>query len=294
MGSANTLDDLSNALLLQSDLHVAFNKPKFVFVPKPSSNPKYPQVVTHLLEASAELEYMYHNRRLQSMRSSVQLPFARFAWTIFPLLDGFLTCQARRRLLLVHEIVEDSAVNNGFVSWENCVQISRKRSRSPKKRRPDAEAANDHETGSALGEEEDSRPRKRKREDRPAIQHSFSDEDKYPIRSDLRGRKRYRLHHLASPHSSSNEETQCAHPESRLRKLHHQHPDHTSSVPNLYHPDLPWDRNRPGSVSPSLPSPEIQPTQSMQDSSQPLDSANSPSQSRAKRSAASPTHALDP
>jgi hypothetical protein len=37
LGSANALDDLSNALLLRTDLHIAFHKPKFVFVPKPSS-----------------------------------------------------------------------------------------------------------------------------------------------------------------------------------------------------------------------------------------------------------------
>lgn len=101
-GSAATLDDASNALLLRADLHIAFDKPKFVFVPKPSSDPEKPRLVTHLVEASAELEHWYHNRALHSVCSSIETLFARFAWTIFPLLDGFLVSRARRRLLLAN------------------------------------------------------------------------------------------------------------------------------------------------------------------------------------------------
>lgn len=101
-GSAATLDDTSNALLLRADLHIAFDKPKFVFVPKPSSDPEKPRLVTHLVEASAELEHWYHNRALHSVGSSIEVLFVRFAWTIFPLLDGFLVSPVSRRLLLAN------------------------------------------------------------------------------------------------------------------------------------------------------------------------------------------------
>jgi HNH endonuclease len=291
MGSANTIDDLSNALLLRTDLHIAFDKPKFVFVPKPSADPEYPQLVTHLLEPSAELEYLYHNRRLQSMHSSIQVLFARFAWSIFPLLDGFLTCRVRRRLLLANEIVEESAVGDGFVSWEKCAQFSRKRSRSPKKRRPDADVANAHETSYAVGEEEDSRPRKRNRKGCSGIQDSFPDEDQYSTYSDSRGRKRCRQPYLSNLHPSSNKEKHYIYSESRLHKFyHHRHPNHISPAPALYSSDPPWNGHRPGSASPPLPSPEIQPVPLTQDSSQLLGSPNGLSQSRAIRSTVSPTH----
>jgi ABC-type multidrug transport system permease subunit len=59
--------------------------------------------VTHLIEASAELEHLYHNRALHSSSSSIEILFARFAWTIFPLLKAFLTFRKRRRLLLTDE-----------------------------------------------------------------------------------------------------------------------------------------------------------------------------------------------
>ena len=158
VGSANTPDNMSNALLLRTDLHIAFDKPRFVFVPKPSSDPEVPNFVIHLLDESAELHGLYHNRRLQPIRARIETFFARFAWSIFPLLDEFLTCGKRRRLLLMNEIEQDS---DGFISSRKCAYFSRWRSRSPKKRKPNAEGANDNDAGSAAEEEQEHRPRKR-------------------------------------------------------------------------------------------------------------------------------------
>jgi hypothetical protein len=91
-GNASTVDDLSNMLLLRADLHIAFGKPKFVFVPKLSADLQCPrQFVAHLVEPSKELEYLYHNRAMQALHVSVGLPFARFAWTMFPWLDATLS-----------------------------------------------------------------------------------------------------------------------------------------------------------------------------------------------------------
>lgn len=86
MGLASTPENTSNTLL-QSDLHITFDRSIFVFVSKPFSDPEHLQLVTHLPEALAELEYQYHNRRLQSI--------TRFTWTIFPFFDGFLNLRMR-------------------------------------------------------------------------------------------------------------------------------------------------------------------------------------------------------
>lgn len=59
-----SIDDTGNAMLLRADLHVAFDKPRFVFVPKPSGDNGVMRLVLHLLEPSAELEHLYHNREL--------------------------------------------------------------------------------------------------------------------------------------------------------------------------------------------------------------------------------------
>ncbi|KAF1993929.1 hypothetical protein P154DRAFT_448872 [Amniculicola lignicola CBS 123094] len=162
VGLANTLDDLSNALLLRTDLHIAFDKPKFVFVPKPSSDPSKPQLVTHLIEPSAEMEYLYHNRSLHPLHSSIETLFARFAWSIFPLLDAFLTGRERRRLLLATEngpLLD----KDGFASWERCAQFSRKRSQSPKKRKPEPGPVTDDGNIRLSATADASRPRKRHR-----------------------------------------------------------------------------------------------------------------------------------
>ena len=62
----NTLDNLLNTLL-RTNFHIAFNKSKFVFMPKPSSNPKKLRLITYLVKASAELEHLYYNRALHSL-----------------------------------------------------------------------------------------------------------------------------------------------------------------------------------------------------------------------------------
>ncbi|KAF2728377.1 hypothetical protein EJ04DRAFT_591703 [Polyplosphaeria fusca] len=161
-GSANTLDDLSNALLLRTDLHIAFDKPKFVFVPKKSADQENPRLVTHLVEASAELEYLYHNRAMHSLRSSIETLFARFAWTIFPLLDAFLTCRERRRLLVANESATFPE-SDGFIPWERCARYSTKRSQSPEKRKPEAGPAVDEYIGLPAMDESHRRKRRKHR-----------------------------------------------------------------------------------------------------------------------------------
>ncbi|KAE8822121.1 hypothetical protein PTNB85_10510 [Pyrenophora teres f. teres] len=117
-GSTATLDDAANALLLRADLHI---------VPKPTTDPTTDgsmRLVAHLLEYSPELEHLYHNRELYPTAVGMDMLYARFAWSVFTLLDAFLESGAR-----------------GFVTAANCKLFSstaaRRRSQSPKKRKPD-------------------------------------------------------------------------------------------------------------------------------------------------------------
>ena len=223
VGSANTLDDLSNALLLRADLHIAFDKPKFVFYPKQSSDLESPRLITHLLEASAELEHLYHNCELQSTPSSIQTYFARFAWAIFPLLDAFLTCR-ERHCLLVREIAEDWVDGDGFFPWEICAQYSGKRSRSPKKRRLDDGSAPNNGAGVAVDAKEELRPWKR-RYPNTGDRSKWDLQDSDSIHSDARGRKRYRQCAAAIRRLLHGQENDSTTLQSRSGKPYHERPE---------------------------------------------------------------------
>jgi hypothetical protein len=82
LDSDNLLRDLSNAVLLRSDTHTAFDQRKFVFFPKDSAG-----FVLHLLEPTADIGQLYHNTRLNISQCSLEFLFARFAWSIFPSLS---------------------------------------------------------------------------------------------------------------------------------------------------------------------------------------------------------------
>jgi hypothetical protein len=93
--------DTANAMRLRADLHIDFDKPKFVFVPKsnPSVAGSSTEFVTHLIVESNEHEFLYHNRALQGLSQvSPELLFTRLAWTVFPLLDDFLGYGLARHL----------------------------------------------------------------------------------------------------------------------------------------------------------------------------------------------------
>ncbi|KAF2023443.1 hypothetical protein EK21DRAFT_80903 [Setomelanomma holmii] len=138
-GSTATLDDTPNALLLRADLHIAFDKPRVALVPKPATDGNM-RLVAHLLEYSPELEHLYHNRELHPTAVGVDMLYARFAWSVFTLLDAFLECKIDRRLTLRASDAR-LADARGFVTAVNCEPFSsavaRRRSQSPKKRKPD-------------------------------------------------------------------------------------------------------------------------------------------------------------
>lgn len=140
-GPGYSLDDTANVMLLRADLHIAFDKPRFVFVPKPSDD-RGIRLVFHLLGSSDEYEHYHHNRELHESKVSADLLFARFAWTLFPLLGAFLSCREDRRLTL-RVAAHKQMLSRGFFSAADCGRFpqpaSRRRSQSPKKRKPDGD-----------------------------------------------------------------------------------------------------------------------------------------------------------
>jgi hypothetical protein len=148
IGTTATLDDTANALLLRADLHIAFDKPRVAFVPKPVTDGSM-RLVAHLLEYSPELEHLYHNRELHPAAVGIEMLYARFAWSIFTLLDAFLECKIARRLALR---ASDARLVDarGFVTAASCELFTstsaRKRSQSPKKRKPDRDTVTEVES----------------------------------------------------------------------------------------------------------------------------------------------------
>ncbi|KAK1914307.1 hypothetical protein P3342_007553 [Pyrenophora teres f. teres] len=121
--STSSMDDTANAMLLQASLHLAFDRPRFVFVPKPSGNDDGMRLVLHLLEPSAEFAHLYHNRELHPTDVGVEMLFARFAWTLFPLLEPFLSCNQDRRLT-VHTTSHDHILDRGYFTAAACERFS--------------------------------------------------------------------------------------------------------------------------------------------------------------------------
>lgn len=108
------INDACNVMLLRADLHRAWDKMRFVHVPKQSAGKM--EFVTHLLNHSPELGELYHNAKLHRLGVARECLFARFAWAVFPLLSGFLQ-QGLDRYLLRAESDEGE-----YVHAEECFQ----------------------------------------------------------------------------------------------------------------------------------------------------------------------------
>ena len=62
-GQGCSLDDTANVMLLRADLHIAFDKPRVVFVRKPSDG-RGKRLVFHLLGSLDEYEHYHHKSRV--------------------------------------------------------------------------------------------------------------------------------------------------------------------------------------------------------------------------------------
>lgn len=80
----DSIDDVSNGILLRSDLHGLLDTPYIVFVPKRGL------WVTHTIMCSHDVQRFYHNRSLHDIADvTPQFMYARFAWALFQFLGPF-------------------------------------------------------------------------------------------------------------------------------------------------------------------------------------------------------------
>jgi hypothetical protein len=91
----HVLRDLSNAVLLRSDIHTSFDQRKFVFFPKDAEG-----FALHMLGPTPDIGQLYHNTRVKIPKCRLEFLFARFAWSIFPFLVGFLNRPGPSRLVV--------------------------------------------------------------------------------------------------------------------------------------------------------------------------------------------------
>lgn len=144
LDSDNLLNDLSNAILLRSDLHTAFNDRKFVLFPKGDNG-----FVVHMLEPAPDLAQLYHNVQIEALgQYNAQFLYTRFAWAIFPSLSSFLSKPNAPRAVLIakRDGTSNKWVAEDFVSSEKLqAKASASCSQSPKKRQRAVDDAGDRE-----------------------------------------------------------------------------------------------------------------------------------------------------
>ncbi|KAM3434333.1 hypothetical protein MY4824_005522 [Beauveria thailandica] len=148
-----SLEDPVNVLRLRADLHIAFDKPYFVFVPK-ADGVGLQQFVLDVLEPCGEYQHLYHNQKIRQQRVRVELLFARFARTIFPLVADFLKGKVDRRVRLMTTSEDGTKVAPFFTSAEQCENFVMRRSKSrnttSKKRARLEDSAQDEVTDASL------------------------------------------------------------------------------------------------------------------------------------------------
>ncbi|KEF50884.1 uncharacterized protein A1O9_13065 [Exophiala aquamarina CBS 119918] len=129
----NLLNDMSNLVLLRSDLHVGLDERKFIFYPKGDGS-----FVVHLLEPTPDLAQLFHNVKMQpGFNCHPSFLFARFVHALLPSLAGFFSMPGLPRNVLLVKATDDGEelVEEEIADPEELRgRISASRSRSPKKR----------------------------------------------------------------------------------------------------------------------------------------------------------------
>lgn len=125
------IDDMSNGLVLRSDIHVMFDTPAFVIVPKQG------EWVAHFLITTRDLGRLYHNATVQLAPSvSTEALLTRFAWSIFPAAWIAQSGSGTRRLRVCMEESQGPVYTVQDMNIDKFLNVasSRSRSRSPKRR----------------------------------------------------------------------------------------------------------------------------------------------------------------
>jgi hypothetical protein len=159
---AHLLKDPGNMFLIRSDLHKSFDDRLFVFFPKGPQG----SLVLHTLQQVPDLSQIYHNVQLHPIpHYCPEFLLTRFAWSIFPLLAGFLSRRAPRYVVTVDEETGEWATKEVLDTRQLQDRAAKSHSRSPKKRmraeEPDDDELADND-GSASTDENQS-PKRQKR-----------------------------------------------------------------------------------------------------------------------------------
>lgn len=150
-GLIGNIHDEANLITLRADLHLLFDQRKFAMAPKPSAfiesaatssilsvDERYALTI-HVLnddEGADEFSGPYHNVAIQPKAVEMlsrDFVFARFAWSLFPLLQNFLETPIPRRLAVISKTNENgvwlsrvsSDLANPQTEWMNYEQYLR-------------------------------------------------------------------------------------------------------------------------------------------------------------------------
>ena len=126
------VDDIANAFALRPDLHSAFDQRKFMVAYKKSG------WTIHFLRDTVQLGSLYHNTAIDFHEDvSACLLLARFAWSIFPMLEDYLTKGYSRRVRIIVKDGETSHEETKLLDSDQLQQIfnpQKSRQGSPVKR----------------------------------------------------------------------------------------------------------------------------------------------------------------
>ncbi|KAL9616342.1 MAG: hypothetical protein Q9160_008785 [Pyrenula sp. 1 TL-2023] len=133
----NAINTTNNMILLRSDIHSLLDQQRITFLPKPGQGPNRHSMVAHILTSSGSTELidLYHNVPLQQLTNiPLEYLFARFAWSVLPLLATFLRQGPTRFLSVVGENGRTMKDYDGPACYILAAQ-NRARTESPKKRK---------------------------------------------------------------------------------------------------------------------------------------------------------------
>ena len=122
------LDDAANGIALRRDIHFSFHAKTFAIVPKDG------KWVAHFFDLTDDYGPEYHNQPVELMKEvAPAFVLARLAWTIFPLLDAFVTRGVPRVLKYRVKVDGEYATETKKLSAEQIDQLPTSRGKSAKK-----------------------------------------------------------------------------------------------------------------------------------------------------------------
>ncbi len=125
----NSIDAVTNAILLRADLHHVFDRKYFIIVPKAATPSADISILAHVL-MTHELRVQFHNRRLHPLSyASPSLLFARFVWSLFPNLDEFLRINPSARVR-VYNVDQSEVLPQEELAKQEYSFMKRSRSRA--------------------------------------------------------------------------------------------------------------------------------------------------------------------